>query len=65
MRSHSADVVSLVTGALFMLLAVAGMSGFTWSWGVQARWLLPLALLGLGLAGLASVLGRRGRGPQA
>lgn len=59
MRSHTADIVSLVTGAVFMLVAVLGMSGLTWTWGVQARWLLPLALVGFGLIGLAVVLGRR------
>lgn len=62
MRSHSADIVSLVAGTLFMLVAITGMTGSTWSWGLHARWLLPAALVGLGLIGLASVLSRRDSG---
>ena len=64
MRSHSTDIVSLVCAAVFMLIAVLGMSGLTWTWDVQARWLVPLMLVGFGLVGLAAVLGGRDHGER-
>ncbi len=61
MRKHELDLVSLVAGVLFIAIAAAYLVAGNADLTVSARWLLPLALIGIGLAGLASPLRHRRR----
>lgn len=60
MRRHELDLVSVITGALFLVVAVATLVGASTDERVDVGWLVPLVLVGLGIAGLAGVL----RGPR-
>jgi len=59
MRRHELDPISLVTGLVFVAIAVAYLIGQYTNADVSAGWVLPLGLIGLGLAGLTGSL-RRG-----
>jgi hypothetical protein len=59
MRRHELDLTSLVAGLVFVGIAVAYLVGEYADVHVNAGWVLPLGLIGLGLAGLAGTL-RRG-----
>jgi hypothetical protein len=59
MRRHNLDVASLVTGLVFVAIAVVYLVSEYTDAHVSAGWVLPLGLIGLGLAGLAGSL-RRG-----
>ena len=59
MRRHELDLLSLVTGLVFVAIAVAYLVAEYAGRDVSAGWVLPLALIGLGLAGLTGSL-RRG-----
>jgi hypothetical protein len=59
MRRHELDVASLVTGLVFVAIAVVYLVSAYTDTNVSAGWVLPLGLIGLGLAGLAGSL-RRG-----
>jgi hypothetical protein len=59
MRRHELDLTSLVAGLVFVGIAVAYLIGEWTDAHVSAGWVLPLGLIGLGLAGLAGTL-RRG-----
>jgi hypothetical protein len=59
MRKHELDLTSLVAGLVFVAIAVAYIVGEYSDVVVNAGWVLPLGLIGLGLAGLAGTL-RRG-----
>ncbi|MFZ0325521.1 MAG: hypothetical protein WAN48_15485 [Actinomycetes bacterium] len=52
MKRHAVDVTSLVTGVVFVLVALLYLTGPSQGWSVDGRWVLPLVLIGLGLAGL-------------
>ncbi len=59
LRRHDTDMVSLVTGAIF--LGVVGTWALEWAdllAGVRG-WLLPLLLIGVGIVGLIGVRPRR------
>jgi hypothetical protein len=59
-RRHSLDLVSLLSGLLFTGLAVAYIIGAYADVRLDPRYVLPLVLVGLGVAGLAgSVLAQR------
>ncbi len=60
MKRHDLDLVSLISGAVFAIVAVVHLAGAAADEGVDLAWLVPLALVGLGVAGLAGAL----RGPQ-
>ena len=56
MRKHPIDLFSLISGLLFTGLAVAYIVGAYTDIRLDARLALPLALVGLGLAGLAGAM---------
>ena len=56
MNRHELDAVSLTAGALFAAIAVVTLLGGADIVDVQAKWLWPLVLIGLGLAGLMAAL---------
>lgn len=64
MRRHSTDLVSLVAGVLFTALGVVFLLGELRGLTVEARWVLPVVLVGLGLCGLAATLRSWGRGEE-
>jgi uncharacterized membrane protein (UPF0136 family) len=63
MRRHDTDLVSLISGVVFALVAVAYLLSAAADEGLDLAWLAPLALVGLGVAGLAGAL--RGSGDDA
>lgn len=58
MRRHDLDATSLVAGLVFVGLAVAYLIGAFTSTRIDAGWTIPIALVGLGLAGLAGSIVR-------
>jgi hypothetical protein len=59
MERHSMDLMSLVTGLLFMGLGIAfGLEQISESIDLDPGWVGAVLLVGLGLAGLASVVSR-------
>lgn len=65
MRRHELDLVSLVAGLLFTGTAAAFLVGELTDVRVDPRWVVPVVLVGLGLAGLAGVVLGRSRGGDA
>ena len=59
MRRHELDLVSLVTGLVFVAIAAAYLVAEYAGRDISAGWVLPLGLIGLGLAGLTGSV-RRG-----
>jgi uncharacterized membrane protein (UPF0136 family) len=65
MRRHDLDLVSLIAGAVFALVAFSTLVGAATDGGVDLAWLAPIVLVGLGVAGLAGALrGSRSRDDQ-
>lgn len=62
MERHSFDTASFVTGLLFVVLGVLFLADQADTLDLEARWVWPALLIGLGLAGLLS--GRRGEDPD-
>jgi hypothetical protein len=60
-RRHDLDLVSLITGAVFALVAVAHLVGAATGDSLDPLWLAPVLLIGLGVAGLAGALRSGGR----
>ena len=56
MRKHPIDLFSLISGLLFTAFAIAYIVGAYTDVRLDARLALPLALVGLGLAGLAGAM---------
>ena len=56
MRRHELDLTSLVAGLVFIGIAVAYLIGSYTSLRIDAGWVLPMGLVGLGVAGLAGSL---------
>jgi hypothetical protein len=56
MRRHELDLTSLVAGLVFIGIAVAYLIGSYTSVRIDAGWVLPIGLVGLGVAGLAGSL---------
>ncbi|MCI0689127.1 MAG: hypothetical protein L0Y54_18130 [Sporichthyaceae bacterium] len=64
MKRHSADLISLIAGVIFVLVGTSYLLTDKLDFNTGgSQWLLPLALIGLGIAGLAGSLAtaRRGR----
>jgi hypothetical protein len=59
-RRHDLDWVYLISGGIFLLVAVTHLVGAAVDGSVDMGWLVPVLLVGLGAAGLAGAL-RRGR----
>jgi hypothetical protein len=55
-RRHDLDLVSLITGVVFVLVAVAHLVGAATGDALDPLWLAPVLLIGLGVAGLAGAL---------
>jgi hypothetical protein len=60
-RRHDLDLVSLITGVVFALVAVAHLVGAATGDALDPLWLAPVLLIGLGVAGLAGALRSGGR----
>ena len=56
MRKHEFDLTSFVAGLVFLAIAAAYLVGAFTSVRIDATWVLPLGLVGLGVAGLAGSL---------
>jgi len=55
-RRHELDIASLVGGLVFAGIAVAYLIGAATSVRIDAGWVLPIGLVGLGVAGLGGTL---------
>lgn len=60
MKRHDLDLLSLIAGAVFALVALTTLVGAANDESVDLGWLAPVVLVGLGIAGLAGAL-RSGR----
>jgi hypothetical protein len=58
-RKHDLDLTSLIAGIVFVVIAAAYLVGVYTDVHIGAGWVLPVALIGLGAAGLAGSV-RRG-----
>jgi hypothetical protein len=61
MKRHEPDWTSLIAGVTFCAIAVAYLGGEITHRSLELRWVLPMMLIGLGLAGLAGTLVRARR----
>jgi hypothetical protein len=64
-RRHELDLASLVAGVVFIGIAVAYLVGAYTRVRIDAGWVLPIGLVGLGLAGLGGTLRAGLRGGDA
>ncbi len=62
MQRHELDLMSLVAGLVLLGVAAAYLIGYLTDVRIDASWVAPLALIGLGLAGLAGGVSRARRG---
>jgi hypothetical protein len=62
MKRHHLDPASLLAGLVFVGIAIAYLFGAITELRVDARWVAPIALIGLGSAGLAASMTRARRG---
>ena len=56
MRRHDLDLVSLIAGVVFTLVALSHLVGAATGDHLALAWLAPVVLVGLGVAGLAGAL---------
>jgi hypothetical protein len=61
MKRHETDWTSLIAGVTFCAIAVAYLGGEVTHRSLELRWVLPMLLIGLGIAGLAGTLVRARR----
>ncbi|HEY0870347.1 MAG TPA: hypothetical protein VGD55_08105 [Acidothermaceae bacterium] len=61
MKRHEPDWTSLIAGVTFCAIAVAYLGGEITHRSLELRWVLPMLLIGLGVAGLAGTLVRARR----
>lgn len=64
MRRHEVDVFSLVTGLVFVAVAAGHLLDVGTDLDFNGRWIVPIVLVALGVAGLAGVLRSRGGAPS-
>lgn len=58
MKRHETDWTSLIAGLTFCGIAVAYLGGEITGRSLELRWVVPLLLIGLGVAGLAGTVVR-------
>lgn len=58
LERHDLDLFSLVAGVVFLVIAVGHLLDVGGGVNLDGRWVAPVVLLGLGVAGLAGVLRR-------
>jgi hypothetical protein len=64
-KRHQPDLTSLIAGITFCVIALAYIGGEITNRTFELRWVAPILLIGLGLAGLAGgVLRARQRPPS-
>jgi hypothetical protein len=61
MKRHETDWTSLIAGIPFCAIAIAYLGGEITHRSLEVRWVLPMLLIGLGIAGLAGTLVRARR----
>ena len=61
MKRHEPDWTSLIAGVTFCAIAVAYLGGEVTHRSLELRWVVPMLLIGLGIAGLAGTLVRAHR----
>jgi hypothetical protein len=61
MTRHPLDAVSLVAGLVFTAVAAAYLIAAHSAVDIDARWVLPLALIGLGLGGVVGSINTASR----
>jgi hypothetical protein len=59
-RRHELDLFSLIAGLAFVAVAVGHLLDVATDLDFDGRWVAPIVLVTLGVAGLAGVLGSRG-----
>ena len=64
MRRHELDLVSLIAGVVFAVIAVTYLVDAASEESLELAWLAPVLLVGIGIAGLASAV-RGVRTPRA
>lgn len=65
MKRHEPDWTSLISGVTFCAIAVAYLAGEVTHRSLEVRWVVPMLLIGLGIAGLAGTLVRARRLSEA
>lgn len=65
MKRHQLDLFSLITGAAFVAIAVLYLLDSAGQLSVNGRLVVPLLLVALGVAGLASAVHRMATGQRA
>jgi hypothetical protein len=61
MKRHDPDWTSFIAGVTFCVIALAYLGGEVTHLSLELRWVAPILLIGLGLAGLAGTLVRARR----
>ena len=56
MRRHDLDLLSLVTGLVFVGIAFGHILDVGTDFDLDGRWIVPVVLVALGVAGLAGIL---------
>jgi hypothetical protein len=57
MKRHPFDLTSFIFGAVFGGAAAAYLLADQLAWDIDGRWVLPVALIALGIAGIAGAVG--------
>lgn len=58
MRRHEMDVFSLVAGLVFLAVAAGHLLDEAVGFDFDGRWVLPVAMVAIGVGGLASLAGK-------
>jgi hypothetical protein len=61
MKRHDPDWTSLIAGVTFCVISLAYLGGEVTHRSLELRWVVPMLLIGLGIAGLAGTLVRARR----
>lgn len=59
MKRHDLDLTSLIAGMVFLIVAASHLLAAATGSGANLGWLVPAALVAVGVAGLGSALRRR------